>query len=211
MEDHILIRYGELSLKKTNRRQFVTKVTNHIKRSLSEFKDLAYESRGMRFYVILNNTPSEPIIEKLQKIPGVYSFSVVSRTESKLDAICKLAEEIVRKEIGTNATFKVETNRADKTLELNSMQISAKVGGRILKANKNLKVDIKNPNEHATAFPPLNFANTGKQCPAAAASPARIITFSLSVKREVKKIAKVTFKKYSTVKITGNGRSKRRG
>ena len=87
MEDHILVRYGELSLKKTNRRQFVTKVTNHIKRSLSEYKDLAFESRGMRFYVILNNTPSEPVIKRLQKIPGVYSFSVVSRTESKIDYI----------------------------------------------------------------------------------------------------------------------------
>ncbi len=145
MEDHILIRYGELSLKKTNRRQFVTKVTNHIKRSLSEFKDLAYESRGMRFYVILNNTPSEPIIEKLQKIPGVYSFSVVSRTESKLDAICKLAEEIVRKEIGTNTTFKVETNRADKTFPMVSLDISKAVSRHLFINIPGLKADVHNP------------------------------------------------------------------
>ena len=124
MEDHILVRYGELSLKKTNRRQFVTKVTNHIKRSLSEYKNLAYESRGMRFYIILNNTPSEVVIDKLKKIPGVYSFSVVSRTESKIESICNLAEEIVKKEIGTNATFKVETI-SEKSLPLTISKASA--------------------------------------------------------------------------------------
>ena len=85
MENHILIRYGELSLKKTNRKQFTNRITNHIKRALKEFKDLTFESRGLRFYIMLNNHDSEPIIEILKKIPGLYSFSVVSRCESKLN------------------------------------------------------------------------------------------------------------------------------
>ena len=54
MENHILIRYGELSLKKTNRKQFTNRITNHIKRALKEFKDLTFESRGLRFYIMLN-------------------------------------------------------------------------------------------------------------------------------------------------------------
>lgn len=145
MEDHILIRYGELSLKKTNRKQFVTKVTNHIKRSLSEYKNLEFESRGMRFYVILNNTPSNKVIEKLEKIPGVYSFSVVSRTASNLEDICKLAEEIVRKEIGTNATFKVETNRADKTFPMVSLDISKAVSRHLFINIPGLKADVHKP------------------------------------------------------------------
>ena len=72
MEDHILIRYGELSLKKTNRRQFVQKVTNSIKRALKDFEALEYESRGMRFYIHLHNTPSTDVIKALQRIPGLY-------------------------------------------------------------------------------------------------------------------------------------------
>ena len=70
MEDHILIRYGELSLKKTNRKQFVNRITNNIKRALKEYTALEYESRGMRFYIHLNNTPSLPIIEKLRRVKG---------------------------------------------------------------------------------------------------------------------------------------------
>lgn len=43
MEDHILIRYGELSLKKSNRKQFTIRIQNHIKRALKEFKQLSFE------------------------------------------------------------------------------------------------------------------------------------------------------------------------
>ena len=49
MEDHILIRYGELSLKKSNRKQFINKINANIKRALKEFSQLTYESRGLRF------------------------------------------------------------------------------------------------------------------------------------------------------------------
>lgn len=76
MEDHILIRYGELSLKKSNRKQFTIKIQNHIKRALKKFKDLSFESRGMRYYIMLNNEDSQPIIEILKKIPG-YILSVL--------------------------------------------------------------------------------------------------------------------------------------
>ena len=69
MEDHILIRYGELSLKKTNRRQFIQKVTNNIRRNLKNYPNLEFESRGMRFYIHLHGTDSTSIIEELKKIP----------------------------------------------------------------------------------------------------------------------------------------------
>ena len=51
--DHILIRYGELSLKKSNRKQFTQKVNDHIKGSLRKFKELSFENRGMRYYIHL--------------------------------------------------------------------------------------------------------------------------------------------------------------
>ena len=119
MEDHILIRYGELSLKKSNRKQFTIKIQNHIKRALKKFKDLSFESRGMRYYIMLNNEDSQPIIEILKKIPGIYSFSVVSRCNSNLDDIYLLAQELVQKELNKGKkTFKIETNKADKSFSL---------------------------------------------------------------------------------------------
>lgn len=145
MEDHILIRYGELSLKKTNRRQFVTRITNSIKRALATFQDLTYESRGMRFYIILNNTKADQLIPILENIPGIYSFSVVSRCESNIESICALAKEIVQKEIPLGKTFKVESNRADKNFPMSSLDISKTVARHLFKNIEGLKVDVHNP------------------------------------------------------------------
>ena len=146
MENHILIRYGELSLKKSNRKQFTNRITNHIKRALKEFKNLTFESRGLRFYIMLNNHDSNPIIEILKKIPGLYSFSVVSRCESKLEDIYEMAKELVLKEIASGKkTFKVETNRGDKNFPLTSIEITKEVSRYLFRNIEGLKADVHNP------------------------------------------------------------------
>ena len=58
-----------------------------------------------------------------------------------MDAIFKAADEVCSK----SGTFKVETHRADKTFPLNSMQISAEIGGRLLDKNKEISVDVHSP------------------------------------------------------------------
>ena len=121
MTDHILIRYGELSLKKTNRRQFISRINNHIKRALKEYKELTFESRGLRFYIMLNGTNFEELIPILKKIPGIHSFSLVSRCASTMEEIKQTTLELVKKELLPNQTFKVETHRADKNFPLTSI------------------------------------------------------------------------------------------
>ena len=146
MEDHILIRYGELSLKKSNRKQFINKINANIKRALKEFSQLTYESRGLRFYIILNGEDSSKISEVLKKIPGIYSFSVVSRCDSNISAIKEQALILVKKEFENGAkTFKVETNRGDKTFPLNSLEISKEVARHLFINLENLKADVHNP------------------------------------------------------------------
>lgn len=146
MEDHILIRYGELSLKKSNRKQFINKINNNIKRALKPFEKLSYESRGLRFYIILNKEDSCPIIETLKKIPGIYSFSVVSRCDSNIDDIKKQAAILVEKEFAKGAkTFKVETNRGDKDFPLTSIEITKEISRHLFINIKNIKADVHNP------------------------------------------------------------------
>ena len=146
MKDHILIRYGELSLKKTNRKQFTMRIQNHIKRALKEFTNLTYEPRGMRFYIMLNGEESEPIVEVLKKIPGIYSFSVVSRCQSNLDDIKALATELIKKELENGSKkFKVETNRGDKKFPLTSIEITKEVSRHLFRNIEGLKADVHNP------------------------------------------------------------------
>lgn len=146
MEDHILIRYGELSLKKSNRKQFINKINSNIKRACRAFKNLTYESRGLRFYIILHQENAEKICNILKKIPGIYSFSVVSRCESNMGEIKKLAQSLVEKEIKKGAkTFKVETNRGDKGFPMTSLEISKEVSKHLFINIPHLKADMHHP------------------------------------------------------------------
>lgn len=95
---------------------------------------------------MLNNEDSQPIIEILKKIPGIYSFSVVSRCKSNLNDINLLAKELVQKELNQGKkTFKIETNRADKNFLLTSVEITKHVGSYLFKHIEGLKADVHRP------------------------------------------------------------------
>lgn len=145
MYDHILIRYGELSLKKGNRKTFTNRLNNHIKRALSSFEKIRFEDRGVRYYVHLNGTEPDEIIEILRKIPGIYSFSLVAKTNSNIDDIKNLAEQVLKSEIKGNTKIKIETNRADKNFPLKSPEITKEVARHIFKNIENIKADMHEP------------------------------------------------------------------
>ena len=67
MEKHILIRYGELSLKKSNRNQFTQRIIQHIKTALAHFPNLVFQNKGLRYYIVLNDHDPEEIIPILKK------------------------------------------------------------------------------------------------------------------------------------------------
>lgn len=145
MYNHILIRYGELSLKKANRNQFIKLVNNHIKKALSIFTKLQFESDYMRFYVILNGEDADAVVEVLKTIPGIYSFSKVSKCESNLEEIKALALNTLKNLDLTNKTFKVETNRANKNFTMTSLEITKEISRHLFRNIANLKADVHNP------------------------------------------------------------------
>ncbi|NLZ84140.1 MAG: tRNA 4-thiouridine(8) synthase ThiI [Acholeplasmataceae bacterium] len=146
MEKHILIRYGELSLKKSNRNQFTQRIIQHIKTALAHFPNLVFQNKGLRYYIVLNDHDPEEIIPILKKIPGIYSFSVVYRCESDLESIKNAALEIMQQELAKGKrTFKVETNRAYKQFPLTSLEISQTVASYLFKSLPDLKADMRHP------------------------------------------------------------------
>lgn len=146
MEKHILIRYGELSLKKSNRNQFTQRIIQHIKTALAHFPNLVFQNKGLRYYIVLNDHDPEEIIPILKKIPGIYSFSVVYRCESDLESIKNAALEIMQQELAKGKrAFKVETNRAYKQFPLTSLEISQTVASYLFKSLPDLKADMRHP------------------------------------------------------------------
>lgn len=143
MENAIIVRYCEIHLKGKNRGFFEKLLKNNIENSL---KGIKHTFRPMHSrYLIEDFAESDYslICDKLHKIPGVHTFSRAIVVANDLDSILEAALSLCE---GKTGTFKVETNRADKTFSPNSVETSAILGGKILeKFGKNLKVAVKNP------------------------------------------------------------------
>lgn len=142
MEKVILIRFGEIFLKGKNRGFFEKTLLNNIRENLSKFNLEVVKIPGRFMVQNFNEDDELEICNRLAKIAGIFSFSPAYCFDTSLELISENAIKYLENKKGT---FKVETNRADKKFELNSMQISREIGGRILASNRDLKVDIHEP------------------------------------------------------------------
>ena len=140
--DNIMVRFGELSTKGKNKKEFIRILAKNIRNALSDFDRLTYETRFDHIYVQLNGTEPEPVIEVLQDVSGIHSLSLVLKTSAELENLKKVALELIKKEQGL--TFKIKCKRADKSYPIISDDIIRHVAGNIL-SNTKLKVDVHEP------------------------------------------------------------------
>lgn len=141
MEKVIIIRYSELHLKGKNRGWFERVFIVNIEKSLKGIKHEIRRQSGRYLIENFDEKDIEEIIERLKKVFGIHSYSIALKVNSELDEIYKAASEVSFKD----GTFKVDVHRADKSFPLNSMQIAAEIGGRLLDNNASLSVDVRNP------------------------------------------------------------------
>ena len=143
MEKLIMIKYGELTTKKDNLKVFIDKLYNNVKNKFKEY-DVIIEKNKVRMFIDIKNYNENEIIDKLKEVFGIHSIVVCYKVNKDLNSI--IEESIKLLSSYSFNTFKVETNRADKTFEYNSMDISRLVGAGILKNISNVSVDVHNPN-----------------------------------------------------------------
>ena len=143
--NRILVRYGELSVKGKNRNQFKNALHRAIRYKLKPLTDLTFEITRDRFYIILNGTRPALVTKKLDEVFGLQSYSLAAKTSNDIDAIKKLALEIITEQYKQAITFKVETKRADKSFFMESGEISRAVGGFLLANTDHLKVNVHEP------------------------------------------------------------------
>ncbi|MCL1949765.1 MAG: tRNA 4-thiouridine(8) synthase ThiI [Turicibacter sp.] len=143
--DRILVRYGELSIKGKNRKFFKDRLHRTIRHKMKEISGITYEITRDRFYILLNGTDPAPVIQKLNQVFGIQSYSLAAKTENDIEKIKDLALEMVLSQTGGLTTFKVETKRSQKQFPLQSGDISRAVGAHLLINTEHLKVDVHNP------------------------------------------------------------------
>ena len=143
MKSAIIIRYCEIHLKGKNRGHFEKLLKENIKKSL---RGIAFDFTAMHSRYLIENYSENDyqlISEKLKKIAGIHTFSKALVTDNDFENIFDAAQFLCSDKSGT---FKVITNRADKTFKPDSMHTSMLIGGRLLeKFGNKLKVDVKKP------------------------------------------------------------------
>ena len=149
MRKVILVRYGEILLKGLNRPVFEDKLIKNIKKSLYGLGKIKVKKSQSRIYVEpeVEDYNLQEAVERLTKVFGIVSVSIVAKVETNFDVIAKSVLEVVskvRKERKVS-TFKVATKRGDKHFPMTSQQISCEIGGVILDNNNDLVVDVNNP------------------------------------------------------------------
>ena len=149
MFDMILVRYGEMTIKKDNYKQFLKKMVDNIKFKLREFKNLKFEAQPYRFYIYLNGEDYKAVIDKLNEISGLYSYSLCKKTDKTIDTIASTAAKLIKAYVEENNlssySFKVECKRSDKNYPLTSLEIAKSVASKVLPLLEDVRVDVHNP------------------------------------------------------------------
>ena len=137
-----MIKYGELSTKKDNIKVFIDKLNSNVSKKLADY-NVSISKNKVRMFIDIKDYNEVDIISKLKEVFGIHSIVVCYKCNKSIEDINILAKELIDKENIT--TFKVETNRADKSFKYNSLEVSKMVGAYLLKNLNDLKVDVHNP------------------------------------------------------------------
>jgi len=149
MYKSFLIKYAEIGVKGKNRYLFEEALVKQIKGALKKAEgEFAVRRADGRIYVdALSEFDYEEAVESLKKVFGISGICPMVYVED--EGFEKLAEDVVRY-IGDvysdrHKSFKVAARRARKNYPLNSMELNVELGGAILDAYPEMRVDVHTP------------------------------------------------------------------
>lgn len=149
MYKSFLIKYAEIAIKGKNRYLFedalVSQIHHALKKVDGEF--LVRKEQGRIYVDAKSEYDYEEVIEALKCVFGIVGICPVVLLED--EGFDVLAKEIIayvdRVYEKKNFTFKVNARRARKNYPMESMEINAALGEKILEAFPDTKVDVHHP------------------------------------------------------------------
>ncbi len=141
MEKVVIIRYAEIHLKGKNRGYFERVFSVNLERSLKGIRHELHRISGRYLVADFEDNQTDEILSRISGVFGVHSYSLGYSVSNTLDEIYDAAKTVSPQ----SGTFKVDNHRADKRYPLTSMEINAKIGGRLLEEYSALKVDVHTP------------------------------------------------------------------
>ncbi len=149
MYKSFLITYAEIAIKGKNRYLFEDALVGQIKYALRAAEgEFAVRRLQGRIYVdALSDYDYDEVIEALSRVFGIVGICPVVLAED--EGFDKLAEDVIAYMDSVypdkRMTFKVNARRARKNYPMNSMELNAALGEKILDAFPEIKVDVHHP------------------------------------------------------------------
>ncbi len=142
--NQILVRFGDLTLKGKNQNTFLRALYKLIECKLKGLQ-VEIENRHDRVYIHLNNEDVNKVIERLNLVSGISSYSLVVKCSTDIDDIKNNALALMKERVTTKTSFKVNSRRADKSFPLHSMELTKVISSYVLRNHSDLVVDVHNP------------------------------------------------------------------
>lgn len=142
----ILIRYGEISTKGKNRKQFISRLRENLRFVFQDVTDLRIRSEHDRMYLTSSHDHEMAILlERLPHVFGIQSFSPVAECQTDLESMRALAVKIVEGIDYNGKTFKVNVRRAYKKFELDTYELNRDLASHVLSTLPGMTVQMKEP------------------------------------------------------------------
>ncbi len=142
----ILIRYDEIGLKGKNRKYFENLLLGNIKYKLRDVPDVRYQSPHGRIFIYADESAAQECAHLLTFVPGIASLSVGVSMEPNADSIADLGVDWIEPLLldKESLSFRVKTQRSDKSFPIPSPEFNHQVGSKILQrlSEKGLTVDL---------------------------------------------------------------------
>ncbi len=149
-----LIKYAEIGIKGKNRYLFEDALVNQIRHALrkaeGEFK--VHKTQGRIFVEALSEFDLDEAVSCLKKVFGISGICpVVILEDEGFEALSKEVLQFIERAFPEkNQTFKVCARRSRKNYPLDTMGINCEMGGIILNAFPEMKVDVHHPQVEIT-------------------------------------------------------------
>ena len=143
-----LIKYGEIGIKGKNRHLFEDALVHQIKYALKpvEGEFLITKEQGRIYIEAQSVFDYEETVESLQHVFGIVGICpMVVNEDQGFEQLAVDVIDYLNKRYSDKKTFKVHTRRARKNYPINSMEINAALGEKILQAFPEMTVDVHNP------------------------------------------------------------------
>ena len=144
-----LIKYGEIGVKGKNRYLFEDALVRQIRYALKEVDGEfnVTKENGRIYATAVSDFDYDEAVAALKRVFGIIGICPVVQIED--NGFDDLAKHVVEYFYATypdkNITFKVNARRARKNYPMDSMEINMELGGRLLDAFPELKVDVHKP------------------------------------------------------------------